>query len=1405
MLLSAALIVSAVPAFAVTPHTNSAVYIQNFDDDEDILQKIKSQSDGWSYGSDNADSSINIDVNSSQNTSNGLCFSSTDWYKSMWLGLNLKENAVAERMALGADSSEAEAEVDQYLSEDLTVSFRARLDIDGISGNPSDVHESYIRVKNSETAAITELHTKGDVLYLKGLDSEEYHEIKKIKISKENTDYHTFEISYNMENNTYRLKVDNGEVEINGTKDIKAGAGDGEAVIGQVGSIELGHHWSGWWQRMTFDDLVITTPAVDEPTQAPTAKPTQEPTEKPTQAPTAKPTQEPTEKPTQAPTAKPTQKPDDNSEVYYLEDFNSESLETEMKTQKNGWSFGCASGHEDLEDISVDEHTGADDKCLRFAATDWFKNMWMVLDLNENGIYKQMQAGKSEQEAENAVNEYLSGSMKISFKTKFEQNGKSNGDTHEQYIRIKSEDGHVVTDFHLYNNSLELIALNQERTANERYKIKDVNWNKGANEWQDIAVYFDKIRNSYMVEINGEAFLGTPHGRWIPAGSASGVDVSEPMDIGTISSIEIGHFWSAWWGELYLEDLKISEYIPYPAELEITGVIIKNQHNSTSMSPGNKYIAEPYITGGEVESIKEEWSKLTESGWETMTEETIPSGVKKIKVKITAVSKKGETAVIEKEVDVNEAGTVDYQNVMVENFEAAGKKNEINNQINGWTITGTSTQTDVSSGFGGSANALRFASTDSNLNSNLNLDFTKRGAEYKEGDKVRLKLSYAFGLGSDSDAVNATSIAYVRVKDTSGTAFTAVEIHGDKMYVIAYDENEKKNKGILVAQGKENVINVWRNLELYLDTEINKYCILINEEPVGMGYQKWFTPSNSAVEGSAVPMSVSGIGSIDIGQENSAWWANTRIDNIAVDKYYLPIDNTFRVNDIRLENTFNSKLAVAGGSPVMVAAVVDKNSGVREDRIITDSAMNVTYEDEAGNTMPFEDNIIPYNAVKINVSGTFKNVVGQEATCQKTFEIAKNTPPSISDLAVEGEFVQGGVMSAKYLFADTESPDNDNTVVSWYRSETMNGEYVFAASNLKEYTLKAADISGYMKVVAVPYDSYGAVGEAKEQVFTSKIITDFDMAYSRLNIDTKPSGKSIDLPEKDEETGITYEWKSSNSSVLSDDGKITRPKKLTTVTLTVTATNMLGEVQTRRFTIEITSGNSSANKPSYGGGGGGGGGGSTAGYVATPTAAPVKDTVSVEETENKPVNKPLKNGKFPDVSADVWYFEYIEKLAEEGIVSGDETGSFNPENPITRAEFLKMIAEIFNIIDKDANCDFTDVAPETWYYTYVASAVKFDIVQGNGDGRFNPSQHITRQDMAVIAVRAAQLSGILPENGELNFADSNDISDYAKESVASMASAGVIAGADGNFNPKDFATRGQAAKIICVLNDMLND
>ena len=102
----------------------------------------------------------------------------------------------------------------------------------------------------------------------------------------------------------------------------------------------------------------------------------------------------------------------------------------------------------------------------------------------------------------------------------------------------------------------------------------------------------------------------------------------------------------------------------------------------------------------------------------------------------------------------------------------------------------------------------------------------------------------------------------------------------------------------------------------------------------------------------------------------------------------------------------------------------------------------------------------------------------------------------------------------------------------------------------------------------------------------------------------------------------------------------------------------------------------------------------------------------------------------------------------------------------------------------------------------MVEAYALGIVNGVGNGRFAPDESITREEAAKMLWNAADLLGYQPTEEPLDFADKDEISDWALESVNAISS---ISGADrpimqgtGNnrFSPKDSYTREQAVATV---------
>ena len=87
-------------------------------------------------------------------------------------------------------------------------------------------------------------------------------------------------------------------------------------------------------------------------------------------------------------------------------------------------------------------------------------------------------------------------------------------------------------------------------------------------------------------------------------------------------------------------------------------------------------------------------------------------------------------------------------------------------------------------------------------------------------------------------------------------------------------------------------------------------------------------------------------------------------------------------------------------------------------------------------------------------------------------------------------------------------------------------------------------------------------------------------------------------------------------------------------------------------------------------------------------------------------------------------------------------------------------------------------------------------MQGS-DGKFLPDVTITREDAAVLIWRTLKHVGESFDEPSGGPTDENDISEYAKDGVLQMYSAGLISGmSDGRFYPKNLLTRAQCAQIV---------
>ncbi len=160
--------------------------------------------------------------------------------------------------------------------------------------------------------------------------------------------------------------------------------------------------------------------------------------------------------------------------------------------------------------------------------------------------------------------------------------------------------------------------------------------------------------------------------------------------------------------------------------------------------------------------------------------------------------------------------------------------------------------------------------------------------------------------------------------------------------------------------------------------------------------------------------------------------------------------------------------------------------------------------------------------------------------------------------------------------------------------------------------------------------------------------------------------------------------------------------------------------------------------------------------------------------------------------ADHWALNNINELLSLGAISGYPDGSFRPDNSITRAEFATVLAKAFKLAPQNGKV-FADTAGH-WARDYIATAAANGIVSGYDGSAFGPDDLVTREQMAVMIVKAAGLS---PAVGEISFADGGSISGWAREAVATATKNGIMSGyPDNTVRPLGNATRAEAVTVI---------
>ncbi|MEO2203904.1 S-layer homology domain-containing protein [Paenibacillus pabuli] len=179
--------------------------------------------------------------------------------------------------------------------------------------------------------------------------------------------------------------------------------------------------------------------------------------------------------------------------------------------------------------------------------------------------------------------------------------------------------------------------------------------------------------------------------------------------------------------------------------------------------------------------------------------------------------------------------------------------------------------------------------------------------------------------------------------------------------------------------------------------------------------------------------------------------------------------------------------------------------------------------------------------------------------------------------------------------------------------------------------------------------------------------------------------------------------------------------------------------------------------------------------------------ISVEAAAKQP---------FQDISSS-YAKDAINHLVNEGIAAGTSETRFEPKKAVTRAEFATFAVRLLGLKPVKNNISpYNDTRTTAWYYGNVAAMTNLSILEGKGQGTFQPNASITREEAAALLVRMLKQSSGSTGLLSTTYDDAYNISTWARPYVQKVYQLGLMRGSDGLFRPQEQVTREEAAVML---------
>ena len=179
---------------------------------------------------------------------------------------------------------------------------------------------------------------------------------------------------------------------------------------------------------------------------------------------------------------------------------------------------------------------------------------------------------------------------------------------------------------------------------------------------------------------------------------------------------------------------------------------------------------------------------------------------------------------------------------------------------------------------------------------------------------------------------------------------------------------------------------------------------------------------------------------------------------------------------------------------------------------------------------------------------------------------------------------------------------------------------------------------------------------------------------------------------------------------------------------------------------------------------------------------------------------PFTSRSFSD-TVDCTYAREIDTLAAYHILNGYEDGKFHPDDTLTRAQFVTLVASALDL-PAGKGGQFSDVQEGQWFAAPVSAMTDMGFLSGRGDGTFGPNDTITYQEMVTVLSNVAawtSMDGYDLNKSDLLPEELVEYYDWAEWARVPARNLDALEALTGELAPTDLVTRELAAATLCRL------